>query len=171
MKFLSLLIIVLALLVGCQGTRQERSDLNQVVTEVYNPSLLALQFMTVKIKSDKGKWPESSTDYVSAFGDSAKVVLADFDKLSFGHSSDTLKINYTLKEPRQKPSIEFVDLERSRDSSEFKFDSRVKQIETRKRFEVNEGMLTVFNSNKFSTSIMHEYSAGAALKKITHAQQ
>jgi hypothetical protein len=47
-------LLVLALLSGCKLANHVRSDLSHTIEEVYNPSILGFQFLTIEIKRDKG---------------------------------------------------------------------------------------------------------------------
>ena len=133
MKFTPLLILVLVLWGGCQQAQLGcSSDLSHVLKEAYNPSLLTLQYLTEDMKIENGVWPEAQSDYLHVFGDTASVILADFEVLNFNTSGDTLIVNYTLKEPRREkePVVEFVSFQTSKDSSTIKFDHNVHRLRT-----------------------------------------
>ena len=84
------------------------------------------------MKIENGVWPEAQSDYLHVFGDTASVILADFEVLNFNTSGDTLIVNYTLKEPRREkePVVEFVSFQTSKDSSTIKFDHNVHRLRT-----------------------------------------
>lgn len=174
MKSVYLFIIGLVLTVGCQSNfAVSTSDFSDTIPKFVNPTLLTFQFLTVELRNDKGKWPANESDYTTAFGDSAKFVLADFTRLEFQNRNDSLIINYSLreldKELESNDIIEFVEPQHAQ-TSKYKLEGKIQETKNNKRFKSNEGEIVFFAENNSAISIVHKSAEGVTTNKITPLQ-
>ena len=147
------------------------SDLSDFLRKPRNPTLLALQYLTIEIRREKGEWSENTTDYLQVFSDSVNVIFSEFKDLKFTLENDTLLIHYKLKNPRRVTNydFEFVDSQLYTDAAKVKFEGEVKKMDNKNVFKSNEGRMSFFRVNTYFY-VIHEYKGGRSKNKITTTQ-
>jgi hypothetical protein len=168
LKFLLLLL----LFSSCQS---HMSGLSSAISDSLknrsNPTLLALQFLTVELKRSQAHWPDNTTAYAQVYDDSATVLFSEFKTLEFRQQNDTLQILYTLKDPRKITNydIEFVDAQLYTDNAKTTFESESQNTNTGKSFRKSQGRMSFVERENYFL-VMHEYAGGRSKNKITFSQ-
>lgn len=166
------LLLLLLLFSSCQSHMSGHSSaISDYLKTRGNPTLLALQFLTVELKRSQVHWPETTTAYTQAFGDSATVLFSEFKALTFRQQNDTLQILYTLKDPRKITNydIKLFDAHLYTDAAKATLESDAQSSNTKKPYKYGQGRISFAEEDNYFW-VLHEYAGGSSKNKITFVQ-